>query len=383
MAELDRKVRAEWLLALPMMLSMACGPSIAANDPDGGHGGGGTELVDGGAITGCAEGIYPADVVPLDMYLLMDTSQSMLIGGAWEQTQAAIAEFVSVADPDGLSVGVGFFPLPPPAEPTCTIDADCVPYDGPCSWGECNGGEGVLDSCLVEDYAVPAVPTTPLPAAAGPIQSAMQGKTEYGNTPMAVALSGALSYVQAWASAHPAHLPVVVLTTDGMPTSCDPQGLGEHDRLPEVAAVASAGLAHSPSIKTFVVGFGMGDALRDIAAAGGTEAIDVSVSTVEEELFAALDEIRRDAACRYQIPPPPPGRDLDFDRVNVVHVHPDDSEHVIPKVESAAACGPQGGWHYDDEANPSHIVLCPATCDEIRTELGDVQVVLGCVTIVL
>ena len=39
------------------------------------------------------------------------------------------------------------------------------------------------------------------------------------------------------------------------------------------------------------------------------------------------------------------------------------------------------GWKYDDPANPKHIVLCPASCDGIKTDLNaKVQILLGCQT---
>ena len=49
---------------------------------------------------------------------------------------------------------------------------------------------------------------------------------------------------------------------------------------------------------------------------------------------------------------------------------------------SVTACGAFGGWYYDDEANPSTIILCPATCETVRgDESGKISVVLGCDTI--
>ena len=365
-------------------LAISCGPKALDSVGDGGAGGGGhNEFADARSTPSCAEGTYAANLVPLDMYLLMDHSQSMLIGGAWDQTVTAIDAFVSLTDPQQLSVGVGFFPVPPASEPSCSYDSDCAPYDGDCWGGRCNDGDPILDSCLAVDYAAPAVPIMPMAAAATPIKAAMTEQAEEGNTPMASALRGAMDYMTDWAAAHSTHLPVIVLATDGMPSVCDPNGVGNPDRLADVVAVASDGLAADPPIQTFVVGYGMGDDLRAIATAGGTEVIDVSVADVETELLGALEDIRKTAECRYLLPDPPPGSDLDFDKVNVIHVDDDSNEITIPKVSGPEACGPQGGWHYDDEAAPSHVVLCPVTCDQVRLDQGHIDIMLGCVTVIL
>jgi hypothetical protein len=363
----------------PAVLLLACGPSQGLDPGAGGGAGGDGEFADARPSSSCAEGTYEASLVPLDMYLLMDHSQSMLIGGAWEQTVAAIDEFVSLPDPEGLSVGVGFFPVPPTSLPSCSSDSDCAPYDGPCSGGRCKGGDDITDSCELGDYAAPAVPISPLPTAAAPIRQAVAGQSEEGTTPMASAMQGAMSYLRDWSSSHPTHLPVLVLATDGMPSVCDPNGAGSPDRLADVAAVAADGLTADPPIKTFVVGYGLGDDLRAIADAGGTEVIDVSVSDIETQLLAALEDIRKTANCRYLLPEPPPGRDLDFDKVNVIV----DGGQTVPKVGGAADCGPDGGWHYDDEGAPGHVVLCPATCEAVRLDQGRVDVELGCLTVVL
>jgi hypothetical protein len=370
------------------MLLLGC--SATGSEPGYGSGAGGTggpSLGDAGAILGnggaeqggfdvCAKATNPAVMVPLDMYLLLDHSQSMLIGGAWELTVEALASFVDLPDLDGISLGVGFFPLPVSAPvPSCQSDSDCDPYAGPCEWGKCNRGDPITDSCLAEDYATPAVPFAPLPDVGPAVNQAMASLSPEGTTPMVPALRGAVAYVSPWAKSHPAHITAIVLATDGMPSVCYRQDVSD------VAQVAAEAFAHDPPIKTFVVGYGMGDALDSIAQAGGTVAIDVNVSTADSELLAALNEIRKLADCRYQIPPPPPGENLQFQLVNVVH-RVGGTETTIPKVEDASACGSQPGWYYDDEAAPTQIVLCPSTCETVKVEQGDLEIVLGCQTVV-
>jgi hypothetical protein len=47
-----------------------------------------------------------------------------------------------------------------------------------------------------------------------------------------------------------------------------------------------------------------------------------------------------------------PRRVLDPMKVNVRYTSPRGSAEDIYNVPSAAACGPQGGWDYDDPAHP-------------------------------
>jgi hypothetical protein len=50
--------------------------------------------------------------------------------------------------------------------------------------------------------------------------------------------------------------------------------------------------------------------------------------------------------------------------------------------ESAAACGPEGGWYYDDPLNPTRVLVCPATCNTITNDLqGRIDILFGCGTV--
>ena len=381
-----------WLALITSQLVLACSASGSdtgygenGGSAGGLHGSGGTGnpvlsneggASEGGGFDVCAKATNPAVMVPLDMYLLMDHSQSMLIGGAWDLTVDALASFVALPDLDGISLGLGLFPLPPSYVNTCQQDSDCNPYAGPCEFGKCNRGDPITDSCLVEDYATPAVPFAPLPDVGPAVNQAMAQYSPEGATPMVPAFRGALEYVGPWAKDHPSHITVVVLATDGMPSVCYFQEVSD------VAQVASEALAHDPPIKTFVVGYGMGSDLDAIAHAGGTEPIDVNVSTADTELLEALNEIRKLAECRYQIPAPPPNETLQYQLVNVVHRAPGGADDTIPKVAGPSACGDEPGWYYDDEAAPSQIVLCPSTCEAVKVQQGDLEIVLGCQTVI-
>ncbi|RYE50706.1 MAG: ATP-binding cassette domain-containing protein [Rhizobiaceae bacterium] len=55
----------------------------------------------------------------------------------------------------------------------------------------------------------------------------------------------------------------------------------------------------------------------------------------------------------------------------------------IAYLPQSADCADPRGWQYDDPANPKHIRLCGAICDEVLgTQTGKIDVVLGCETYV-
>jgi hypothetical protein len=88
-------------------------------------------------------------------------------------------------------------------------------------------------------------------------------------------------------------------------------------------------------------------------------------------------------ACDVAIPTPPDGSVLDPRLVNVVVRGT--AETLVGKVANAAACRATGGWYYDDEAHPTRVNLCPASCERANAELragsAAIEVQFGCITI--
>ena len=84
--------------------------------------------------------------------------------------------------------------------------------------------------------------------------------------------------------------------------------------------------------------------------------------------------------CDLAIPTPPMGQTLDPSRVNVRYLRGGATPgETILRVDSAAACGPSGGWHYDDNVAPTRILLCPATCTAVQGDpMAGIQVEFGC-----
>jgi hypothetical protein len=100
---------------------------------------------------------------------------------------------------------------------------------------------------------------------------------------------------------------------------------------------------------------------------------------------ATAVETRSRLACDLNIPDVPMGMVLDAARVNVV-IDGGGVTQRPGRVANMAACGPSGGWYYDDPRNPHRIFLCPASCDAAQAAvqagaMRAVRVLFGCQTI--
>ncbi len=237
---------------------------------------------DGGATDGaCATKSAAAEPLPLDLYLMMDTSRSMLnrIGSGattdptkWEAVKGAMTAFFNDSRSAGLGIGIGYFPAVQASLPgTCTADSACATF-GPCdrrstcvrtgnntttvvplclTAGTCQADETCAliqdcgapnycasagtacpancapmagycharDICDPAVYATPAVAIAALPGAAANLVGSLNLPTRMpdGYTPTAPALTGAIQYARQQALATPDHKLAVVLVTDGLP----------------------------------------------------------------------------------------------------------------------------------------------------------------------
>ena len=117
--------------------SSAGGP---ASSPQGGApaGVGGTPVVVGisgatgsaGNAATCAGEVTQAELVPLDLFVMLDSSESMLettgVGTTkWDDVATALVSFFRDSGSAGLGVGLGYFPIPLDIEDRCTTDAQC------------------------------------------------------------------------------------------------------------------------------------------------------------------------------------------------------------------------------------------------------------------
>jgi hypothetical protein len=325
---------------------------------------------------------------------MLDQSGSMSdsVGGGgtkWSAVTSAIDTFTQQPGLDGVSVGLQYFAQPQGGgqctQLTCVHDSDCGPMScGPCVVGFCAGIITTgADSCNAADYAHADVEIAPLPGVATAIHTSMGHHSPSTSTPTSAALQGAIDHASAWGHAHAGDAAVVVLATDGDPTECDTS-------LPDIDAIAAAGLAQMPKILTFVIGVGPDAANLDgIAAAGGTMTafhVDTNANT-NQQFLAAMNAIRHAAlGCTYQIPVPMGGGMIDFGAVNVVYTPGGGGPaQTIPYVMTKANCPANGnGWYYDDPNMPTQIVLCDALCTSVEADVsGQVDITLGCTTVIL
>jgi hypothetical protein len=296
----------------------------------------------------------------------------------------------------------------------CGTAQTCIPL-GTCSlsdkyctqFGALCGGEGGVpagntctqipgycearDICESAPYANPTVPISVLPGATPSILAALGNRKPEGLTPTGPALTGAIEHARMRQRANPQRKAAVLLASDGFPSECMPATVSG------VAAIAKEGLDGNPSVPTFAVGVVSREematatsSLSEIAIAGGTGKPFVinTAANVTADFQAALSAIRSNSlACEYKLPMPSAGA-TDFTKVNVQMTRGNGSVETVVNVKDKATCDPErGGWYYDvplgGSAQPSAILICPATCERLRAErTGQIDIVLGCRTVI-
>jgi hypothetical protein len=296
---------------------------------------------------------------PVDMFIMMDRSSSMLYTvpnsnpqvTRWSAFQAGMEDFVAAASKQDLRAGINFFGLSK------------------------FGGEDL--DCSVPDYATPKVEIAQVADNGADLIAAIVENQPAGLTPTLPALQGALQHTKDWIASgkNEGRAVVTVLVTDGYPTQCQ-----SPVSIKEIADVAKDAFDNQ-HIRTFVIGLAAGFNLDTIAQAGGT----VSATLLDEDeptsdLVDALINITDSKiACDYDIPVPPDGTEFIQDKVQVIFTPMGSAEEEIPRIDSASACGvnPNGGWYFDSPTNPKQIRVCPCTCSRIN-QAGSVRISLGC-----
>jgi hypothetical protein len=197
-------------------------------------------------------------------------------------------------------------------------------------------------------------------------------------------LGGALQAAQAYVTANPGEKAAVILVTDGIPEGsyCSSFQL----QIGNIANLAATGFGSTPSVVTFALGLqGSNEAdLQTIAQAGGGSAFFLgSGSNTQQLLIDKLKSISGSLlACEYAMPQAQPGQPpVDPKKVNITFTTGSGAEQQFYKVDGPAQCVP-GGWYYDNEQNPTKILLCPETCTLVQADQqGKIQIVLGCASI--
>ena len=299
-----------------------------------------------------------AEALPVDLFAVIDRSGSMddlTVTGVskWSATKAAFHDFLAQA-PAGMGFGLSLFPVP--------------------------GDE--YASCKTEHYRFASVPIADASRMAGGAFAKLDAVKPQGQTPTAPALTAALDMATAYSMQHPERSLVVVLATDGLPTTCAPTDTAA---LATLAREALDGPAH---VRTLVVASGAdarAPGFARIAQAGGTLrplVIDARADFAEQLKDALGDAAAHRVACDLALPEPPTGRRLDYDAVNVVLDGPDRA--TLPRVDNASSCANSPGWYYDvDPARgaPSRLNVCKAACDRVDST-AKLRVEVGCETVV-
>jgi len=282
----------------------------------------------------------------LDMIVVLDRSGSM--GGTkWTGSVNALTQFFNDPTSQGVWAGINFFPP-----------------------------VGAGDECDASTYNPLQVDLGELQAYAPTLISAMGSTAPSGGTPTYGAMHGSLQVATGHQDANPDHVVIVVLASDGDPTSCDI----DIDNISDLSLSAY----NYNGVMTFAVAIqGASVAnLNLIAQKGGSgQAFDV---TSDISLFKQkMEEIRAQAlGCEYLIPEPD-GDEFDPLALNVEYTAggtttPQD----LPQADNAADCGGGPGWYYDNPTDPTKVILCPASCGQIEVDTGaKINLLFGCPTI--
>ena len=122
------------------------------------------------------------------------------------------------------------------------------------------------------------------------------------------------------------------------------------------------------TIKTYVIGVGTGAANLDTIATGGGTAPHIQVNTTSAattsaDLRAAIGKIKQSQlTCDYALPPPPAGKTIDVNAVNVNYT----TGGATKTLPYSATCADAGGWHYDSVTTPTKIIMCPSSARRSR-----------------
>lgn len=317
---------------------------------------------------------------PVAVYFMQDQSISMF-GDKWTSVQQAIQAFTTDPNSAGIDVAIKFF-----------ADASVNIFD-----------------CSGTGYDTPDAPMGPLPQNATAINNSVSAHGPSSVTPIEPALRGATNFCLNYqANSTTGEKCIAVLITDGQPDFCD----GNVTDLSQIAADAL-----TKGVKTFTVGMDGADfnMLNSIAQAGGTDCTPATMGAADQAcdvragtqaFVAALNTIRGTVTttttvvkttqlnCQYQIPPVPAGQTFNRDQVNV-RLTVNGAQHDYLRVDSASACAQVGneGWYYDNPTNPTEILVCSDTCNDIKAATGDggtttaanapdarVDILLGCAT---
>jgi hypothetical protein len=234
------------------------------------------------------------------------------------------------------------------------------------------------------------------------LKARLNGTQPSGGTPLLEAVQGQLPLLRNVIlpdTLEPNGKKVMVVMTDGVPNV----GVSDQTLLIQIAGQELA----NHQITTFVVGIGDPNGssysydptfLSRWANAGGAapagcdpnwnknsagkpchfqinSGSGIPAPTVTAQLMAAIDEVRGAAkGCEFILDKS--GGAIDPNKVNVIYTDENGVEHLVTK-------DPVNGWKYDDDNNPSKVILVGQACSKYKQKAkAKVEIILGCKTAV-
>jgi hypothetical protein len=303
----------------------------------------------------CATVTTGVDLKPVHLAFAFDVSGSMGKGDQpwhdrtlkWDPVVSATKSFFTAQTSKGISASLTFFP-----------------------------GRNSDKICSRSEYAKPDVAFTALPSSTfASAIDAITPKTSSewrSGTPTLAVVQGTSQFAAGARQSDPGRY-ALVLVTDGYPQGCS----STENKIDTVVAEAAKQLANN--LPTYVIGVanppvkGAPDTVSDlhrIAVAGGTTQavlIDTGNPAATTSAFtAAIAKIREATiSCALAIPSEAAAGRA-FDKQSVV-VHYEGTSGSTELVYDKA-CSGSLGWHYDDVANPTEIVLCKSACDTVSAD---------------
>jgi exosome complex RNA-binding protein Csl4 len=309
------------------------------------NGGGSTPSGDVTPSSACVTSKAVGEGVPAFLVFMFDRSGSMADGSKWTSCATGLKSFFADPNASGLGASLAFFPQ--------------------------HIGGASSASCTAGDYTTPTVPMTALPDGAQ-FGTAIDGTQLENDTPTLPALQGAIAYAQQVSASKKGAKVAIVLVTDGQPNKCNST----------VQAVADAAKAVNGTIPTYVIGVGKSLQNLDAIAAGGGTGKAVIVDTASPAQIAtdfqkALGQVKAQAlSCEFSLPAAPAGQSLDTGKVNVSFTPAGGTQSTLT-YDSGCANGQ--GWHYDNAAAPSKIILCASSCDAVKADKNaKIDILFGC-----
>jgi hypothetical protein len=332
---------------LSTLLAVACHHESGP----GGDGGVGDMDVTPSLDAACAVGGAKATLKRLNLVVLYDRSGSMGDGMPgddpavkWIPVGAGMKGFFEDPDSAGVNASLSYFPYK----------------------------QNDLEQCNSSAYFFPDVKLTSLPSTAFAMDIA--STTPAGQTPTLPAMQGGIAAAQMIAMSDSTAQVAIVLVTDGEPDICSSS----------VHNVAQAAMMVATTIPTYVIGVGLSQAaLAEISMAGGTGMPVIAsvgnAAQTTQDIQSAFTNIRfQQVPCTFPLPPPPNGKVLDVDKVNVLYTP---SSGMQTALTYDTTCPGGQGWRYDDATNPTQVILCPLTCKTIQADKGAaVDILFGCQT---